>query len=214
MKRDDGAALLSDLLTDPEEFARTGRGNALLEVYFAGFPKDSLVELLRSDNLSVQRTAAFIASELGAAAGELVVEMPRLLRASDPHVVWYACEVIAVCAYNEHVALFANVARMLELPSGPLVRLAMRLICRAERAQLEGANEEMRNNAPVAHLRGLAVLLTDDASVEIVDGMLQAQDLLLRRYGAIAACRHRGTRPQLITLVAASEDPDISSICG
>lgn len=210
----DGASLVHEMLKAPQRFSEAGRAYMLLQAYFAGFPKETLRPLLESDDVWVQRSAGFIVSELGSAAADLVSAFPQLLKSPDAHVIWYAMEALAICATGENADLFAHVVRMLESPSDPLRRLAMRLMARVDASQLEGVRRylDAQGDQVEVHARGLAALTGDQLSEASIAAMVGQSEPLTRRYGAIAASRFRTKFPEVCSLVDASDDPDVRSI--
>ena len=214
MSKPDGSALIHELLAAPAAFCESGRAYNLLQAYFAGFPKETLRPLLKSDDSSVQRSAAFIVSELGIAASSLVSEFPRLLSSQDQHVVWYAVEALAVCAKGESVSHFAHVVLMLESGLDPIRRLAMRLMARVDHSQLVGAREyfDDQDGRFEPYVRGLSALTNGRLDELGIRAMLEHIDPLVRRFGAIAASRFRSQFPASWLLVKESQDEDVRSI--
>jgi hypothetical protein len=211
MSNVDGARLIEELLADPKKFSESGRAYILLQAYFAGFPKETLRPLLESDDVWVQRTASFVVSELGRDAASLASAFPRLLNSRDEHVVWYAMEALAVCATAE--GSLAPVVLMLESPSEPLRRLAMRLLARVDTSLLEGAHRyfDVQGGRVEAHIRGLAALTDKQLSEASIATMVGQSEPLTRRYGAIAASRFRTQFPGTRSFVDASDDADVRS---
>jgi hypothetical protein len=216
-KEQGGQELIEELLSRPREFDSRGGGYALLQFYFEGLPIDTLRPLLRSDNLFVQRTAAFIASELGDRASILLDDIAQLTSSADGHVQWYAMEVIAVCSKGERAEMFAHVIRALESDSAPVRRLAMRLTANADISQLEAVSTLFghQDDAHETHRQALAKLTAGErtAFATIFD-MTHDANPLVRRYGAIAAKRLAGQCLDLVSQARSSEDPDVQDLCG
>lgn len=204
--------LIDDLMTDPQRFDEDGRAHALLQRYFAGLPLDTLRPLLRSDNVFVQRTASFIASELGSQASGVIDDVVSLVSSSDMHVQWYPMEALAVCARGEHVEEFAHVVEMLANTEVPLRRLAMRLVANAELPQLEAARRHFESSGQChgTHQQGLLALIAGSRiGPAVIVAMLGDGDALVRRYGAIAARRLMREYPDLISQVQSTDDPEL-----
>jgi len=216
-----GERLINDLLADPRKFDEDGRAYALLQIYFAGFPLDTLRLLLRNDDIFVQRAAAFIASELGGKASSLVDDIVPLVSSTDRHVQWYAMEVLAVCGEGEHVEKFAVVIQMLKSNDVALRRLAMRLIANADVSQLEAARRYFatrgashESHETETHHQALVTLVARNrVEPPVVAAMIKDTDPLVRRYGAIMAARLVSEYPNLILEARASDDPDLQSFC-
>lgn len=207
-----GERLIGELLADPRKFDKDGRAYDLLQSYFAGLPLDTLRPLLRSDNVFVQRTASFIASELGGEARSLVDDTIPLIDSSDIHVACYAMEVLLVCCEGEHAKKFAHLVRTLESNDEVRRNHAMRLISNADASQLEAARRSFEALDPQAqaHASGLASLVAGDRlQPAVVTAMMRDADPLIQRYGAIAAKRLLRSFPDLITGAGIGDDPDL-----
>lgn len=207
-----GERLIRDLLADPKQFDEAGRAYDLLQAYFAGLPLETLRPLLRSDDVFVQRSAAFVASELGREAWSLVDDVIPLLRSTDRHVSYYAMEVLTVCCEGVHAELFAHVARMVDSDDDVLRALAMRLVSNADRSQLEAAQRlfDTSNPRQRTHSNALRTLAAGDrVEPGVIAAMIHDADPLVRRYGAIAAKRLLRESPSLMLEVGASEDADL-----
>lgn len=188
-----GAAQLIDMMkADPEGFHSSGKAYDLLQFYFHGYPLDTLRPLLQSGNRYILRCVSFIASELAIQAWPLAEEMIPLLQSEDPHIVWDAVEVLAVCSVDGKVSLYSHIVRMLESGFPPIRELAAWLMSRAEVSQLIAARQWFEKQPDGAlHSIGLGVLLGDQGPSESAE---HASNDLLRLYAEIAAERHRPER--------------------
>jgi hypothetical protein len=212
MNDPDGERLISDLLANPRKFNEDGRAYALLQFYFDGFPLETLRLLLRSDDVFVQRSASFIASELGSEARSLVDDAIPLLSSMDLHVSCYAMEVLTVCCDGEHAEKFVHVVRMLESDDEFRRNHAMYLVSNADVSQLEAARRvfEAPNSHNRTHEHGLTLLVGGDRlQPTVVTAMMHNTDPLIRRYGVIAAKRLLREFPHLIAEARSSDDSDL-----
>lgn len=212
MEDNRGERLLAELLADPRKFDDAGRAYDLLQSYFAGFPLETLRPLLQSQDEFIQRSAAFIASELGSQARSLVDDIVGLLASADLQVRYYAMEVLTVCCEGDQAEKFAHVARMLESEEEVLRALAMRLVSNADVSQLEAAARHFETSSSYdrSHALGLRSLALQASNVpSLVTEMIGSADPLTRRYGAIAAGRLHSEYPQLLMEVGRSEDADL-----
>lgn len=213
MSESEAVALLEELLKNPTEFNERGRAYALLQEYFAGFPVETLRPLLRSEDGSIQRSAAFIVSELGVKGEALIAELPPLLVASDVHVVWYAMESLAVCSKGANAEKFGDVILMMESPREPIRRLAMRLMTRVQEEQLDAARRLFeRQDARSLHAEMLRVVLEREPAEACIASMINDPDPITRRYGAIAAKRNSLRFPGLIAAMRSSGDEDVRDL--
>jgi hypothetical protein len=213
MNAPDGLQLIDDLLAEPQRFDEGTRGYDLLQFYLGGqLSVDTLRDLLQHKSVFVQRTAAFIASELGYRARSLVDDVVPLVRSKDRHIANYAMEVLTVCARLEHSAKFVHVVRTLESPDNGLRSLAMALVTNADVSQLEAAAHAFDNSNPHdrSHKQGLAVLLGgSDVSTEVAAKMMLHDDPILRSYGAIAMKRLQKQNPSLHIDIESVSDPTL-----
>src|SRR5947209_7036251 len=92
-----GETLLRDLQDDPGKSFDQGRAYDLLQAYFHGFPLDTLRPFLKSESLPARKAAAFVVSELGGQARELVDDVISLLGSHDRYLCYHALEVLSVC---------------------------------------------------------------------------------------------------------------------
>lgn len=201
MNAPDGLQLINELLAEPQSFDEGTRGYDLLQFYLEKeLSVETLRDLLRHESLFVQRTAAFIASELGYRARSLVDDVVPLVRSTDRHIANYAMEVLTVCATMEHAEKFAHVVRVLEHPDNGLKSLAMALVANADVSQLKATARvfDSTNLRDRRHVHGLAALLNaSNLAAEEITKMMQSDDPLYRCYGAIAARRLKKQLPNL-----------------
>ena len=152
-----------------------------------------------------------MASELGARAAALVDCIPPLLQSMDPHVRWYAAEVLAVCATGPLAGESAHLVRVLEDSEAPLRRLAIRLLSRISRSQVEAAARVLAKDD--WHDAALGILLADaSADCIAVESALRDADPVVRRCAAVAALRTGGAGGPAVELLAASDDEDLRSV--
>jgi hypothetical protein len=209
-----GETLIRDLLANPDKFSDGGRAYDLLQAYFHGFPLGTLRPLLRSESLPVRKAAAFVVSELGAQARELVDDVIPLLESGDRYLGYHALEVLSVCCDGDLAAQFAFVTKALDSDDEVLRTLAMRLVSVATDSQLEGAQRSLKSAgaSQAIHESGLLRLLEGhQIDPSLVATMINDPTPLTRRYGAIAARRLSKEKPGLFVEVGASADPDLRS---
>jgi hypothetical protein len=205
--------LLRRLLENPEQFESCGEGNALLKEHFNGAPVGLLAPLLRHNNVSVRGTAMFVANELGAHASELIDEVIPLINDSDAHIQWDALESVMVCSTGVHADKFVHVVRELENCNSSICRLAMRLVSNASVSQIETGirlAKTLDSNQAV-HERGMQAI-RDWMQInngEVIE-MLNAENDLTKKYGAIVAKRRIDQSPELIQHAANNENNLVS----
>jgi HEAT repeat protein len=204
--------LLRELRADSKGFVERGRGYALLQQFFGGESIESLRELLRSDDVFVQRTAMFVASELGSRARPLLADVCPLLQSKDVHVAFNVLEVIAVCAVDCDMPYYEHIVLCLDNIDKVLRKLAMYLMSRAEESLLVGVRDAMLSNRSLTdkHIFGFDILIGNAADPQTIKALLFDDDVLRRSYAAIAARRSAGKWPELMDAVKASDDPVLS----
>lgn len=212
MEADEGDRLVDELLADPQRFDEEGRAYQLLQCYFSGYPRETLRPLLRSDERLVQKAAAFIISELGVDARDLLDDIVSLMQSGDRYLKYQAMEALTVCADGKQAEKFAYVPLELEDDDAVLKKLAMRLVANADSSQLAAAADFLTRECRWRkHSRALLSLANEDMlTVDEVVRMVRDSDALIRRYGAIAARRLRHRYPKMVSEVSlATEDPDL-----
>ncbi|MES2789348.1 MAG: hypothetical protein V4719_06980 [Planctomycetota bacterium] len=204
--------LIRELLSDPVDFENRGRGNELLQFYGDGISLDSLLPLLSHHHVSVRGTAMFVAAELGVRGRPLVDAIAPLVDDSDSHIAWDAMESIFLCTTDTFMERFVVVVKQLGNSSRPLRHLAMRLISKADLAQLLGARsrcEELGEDALV-HAKCLQILIDSESGEgRNVREMLDSNIELVRLYGAIAANRLYRMHPELLEYAASNSNQDV-----
>jgi hypothetical protein len=199
--------LIKEMLSDEQ-----GAAYQLLQHYFSGLPIESLTPLLCHKNSYVRKGAMFIASELGEKVQILIDSIAPLVHDLDKHTAWYAMESILLCASGAYSDRFIAVVGELDNNAEPLRRLAMRLISKGNRSQLEGAKrrcEELGDSASI-HEECLQTLIDGDrVESNAVRQMLDSNNQLVRFYGAIAANRLRWVYPELLDYAASNTNPDV-----
>jgi hypothetical protein len=209
---DTGKQLIDQLLEDPFEFDKKGRAYQLLQCYFDGYPRETLRPLLKSDNRLVQKAAAFIISELGGDARDLLDAIIPLMQSGDRYLKYQAMEALTVCADAEQAEKFIYVPLELEGDDEVLRSLAMRLMVNADSNQLAAAGRVMdAEGGRDVHSRALATLASEKAlELDRVTRMLSDPAPLVRRYGAIAAKRLWKRLPSFLSRACSiTDDPEL-----
>lgn len=208
-----GEELVRELLENPEAFTERGDANELLQEYFHGRSLNTLRPLLAHGDRLVRRSAAFIASELGARSQPLIHQVAPLVHDNDPHTRWYAVESVAVCSVGANAEMFILVVKQLEDDNDWMRRLAMRLMSYSDQDQIRAAYGICSRLETTAfqHSQGLKLLQRRDlVKKEQVIEMLESSTTLPRKYGAIAAVRLFDRFPGLIENATQNSDEDVS----
>jgi hypothetical protein len=209
--KDRGSKLIASLLANPKKFDDSGNAYELLQEYFAGYPISSLRELLRSEISLVQKSAIFVAAELGRAAKELLDDIVPFLAAEGRFFRYHALEIIAACATGEDAQKFQHVILALEGDDQILRGLAMRLAARVDQSAISAVFQLAGGGVPALqiHSSGLSLLMSDAPTAERIRKFIRSETPLMRRYGAIAARRTCSSHPEFMADVATSDDAEL-----
>ncbi|HPF25542.1 MAG TPA: hypothetical protein P5528_02850 [Steroidobacteraceae bacterium] len=212
-----GNPLIAELLDDPARFKQEGHAYQLLEEYFSGFPVETLRPLMRHENGLVRHAALWVASELGEQACVLLGDAIPLIASDDRFESYHALEIAAVCAVGDQVERFVAVVAGLESSDGVIRGLTMRLMSRADAAQLRAAAAAAVGDTRLAevHKRGLELLaIGDTVDPNAIKRFLTSEDGVARSYGAIAAKRLSNKYPELLEVAASLPDTSVSKFAG
>ena len=216
MAKSSGKKLIQELLSNPDKFDNDGKAYQLLQDYFEGYPIETLRRLLQSDNQMVIRSAIWIASELGKEAYILVPEVRPLVHSSNRFIRYYAIEILMVCSFADYAQDFIHVVRAIESDDEVISCLSMDLVSRADAPRINSVVPLLSTTkkANKQHIVGLSRLIKSETldSQEIV-AMLNDEDPILRKYGAIIASKIYDKHPEVIADGASSSDPVISKFC-
>ena len=207
-------SVFDDLYADPEAFWRSGKAYELLQKYFCGLPIGTLSPLLRERQMFVVRSAVFVASELGAGARPVVLDVLPLMNSSDRYIAYNALEVIMACS-GQDGGHFLEIVMALNNEDEVVRRLAMYCIARANETQLSRAfqeAEEAKTVSPALRYGLRFVLDLEPTKEHQVLKMLQSPVRAERQFGAISAIRLLDSRPDLLDAVNGSKDCDLQSL--
>jgi hypothetical protein len=207
-----GQQLVDELLTDSARFDEEGKGYDLLQEYFEGFPLNTLRALLSNEDYMVKRAAIWIVAELGEAGNELINDVIHLLNYEDRYIKYYALESIMVFSSSVNFARFEHIIYKLHDDDPAIRQLAMRLVSNANESQVEATLQSITADKPYAntHKFGLNTLLNADLiDAEAFGRMIDDNNVLTKKYGAIASKRSFKKNPKVINYVSSSDDPDV-----
>lgn len=209
-----GNPLIAELLADPARFKQEGRAYQLLDEYFSGLSIETLRPLLHHESGLVRHAALWVTSELGEQARVLLKDTIPLIASSDRFESYHALEIAAVCAVGDQIERFVAVAEGLESGDDVIRGLTMRLMSRADAAQLRAAAAAAVYEMPRAevHKRGMDLLsIGDMADPDAIKAFLTSEDALTRCYGAIAAKRLRNKHPELLEMAKSVPDANVNT---
>ena len=205
-----GVELINQLKNEPEMFYNEGKSYQLLQEYFEGFQKDTLRELFYFENVWIRRVATWIASELGADGSDLLKDVLTQIDDEDSYICSYALQMVANCAYDEHIDDFVRVFSFLGYNNQAVRLSVMTILLGLSHQRINEAYTRMANNKKYdnSHRKGLLALLdADNLTSSAIVQMVSNSDAIIRKYGIIAAAKLFDKYPQLI--IGATNDGDL-----
>lgn len=205
--------LLDALFKDPKKFAKQGKAYQLLQLYFKGLDKQTLIPMLRSADEYIVSAGTFICSELGSEAKELVAEVIPLLGNTYVEIRYESFEIVMVCSAYENPENFIHIVKALEDEEQIIRILAMKLLSNSTDQQISKAISNINTFLIAnrnAHLEGLSLMLDTEKLIdEEIESLINSKDILLRKYGAVLARRKFASNPTLIKSSLNNEDEDV-----
>ena len=202
MKENKGYQLIEDLKSNPIAFSKFGKSYDLLQEYFGGLSLETLIPLLQSDDLAIQRPTIWVISELAGNGCSLLPYVLRLVDSADDYIRYYALECILLCAKGRYIKEFVHLIRSVDDDSSSIKILAMKLLANAEDIQLRTGLElvvEYQIENYQIHWLGLSSLLNHDQLEDhaIID-MLNSKIPLTQQYGVMVAGRRYENSPEFL----------------
>jgi HEAT repeat protein len=208
-----GDQLIRKILADPIVADADGRWpDQLLMEIRKGFPCKNLRLLLASPSGDAVKIGAWIASELGPSGAELVQAVARRLQHPLKAVRLYVLDCIYLWATPENGREIAGALRLLEDDDKGVRWKAMDSLLYASPEQLAAALEYLERTDPSSpQVAGLwwLVDLTEPDVAEQIAAQLNSDEVVVRKYAAVAAAQASETAPQLLEQALASDDADI-----
>jgi hypothetical protein len=174
-----------------------------------GYPASNLSRLIRSDNEQAVKTGAWLVSELGVRASQIIDEVAFLLEHPVRNARYYAIEAVLVAATGENGDLLAKAVMLIADPDDAVRRMAMRLLARATPEQLAAAVPHLRDNKVADLTRWLLSGGSDPARVPEAIDKLGDPDRRVRMFAAAAAARVARRESHALEFAAQSSDKDI-----
>ena len=213
MENKTGKELIDQLKLDPALFCKRGRDHDLLNEFFKGLPFEYLIPLLQSDDQDILKPAVSIVSELGRKACDLLPYIVPLVNNNDRFIRYYVLESIFLCASDNNLKEFIHIINGISDKDDGVRRLVMRLLARAENSQIEaGLGLVEKNKIPdyLLHQNGLTKLLNAKNLLESeVIVLLDSEEPLIQKYGAMIAKRVYKTNPALLSYALLSTNSDV-----
>lgn len=207
-----GDELVELLLAGEMDAEEEGRAaNDLLSAVMRGYPAHNLSPLIHSDNPRAVETGAFVVSELGKKAAEIMSEVDFLLSQQWWRARFDAIDAALAGASSDHGAVLAKAVMLISDSEQPVRKKALRFLAKATRDQLRAA-------APYLADRHVAVLVTwlatdgsDPAHLPDMLNRLHDPDKQTRMFGAAAVGRVAEADRRGLERAAASDDSEVRS---
>jgi hypothetical protein len=184
--------------------------NDLLLKVLRGYPAQNLGRLIHSDNTEAVKSGAFVVSELGAQAAEVLDEVGFLLSHPVRNARYDALDAALTGASAEHGAILAKAIMLVNDPDYAVRKKAIKFLANSTRDQLDAAIPFLADHHLGDLVAWLAALRNDAAQPDILS-RLHDLDKTTRMFAAAAAARVAASDRRGIEQAAASSDPEIRS---
>jgi len=189
MKNEIGYELIEDLLFDPSDFFNQGKTYDLLNKFFKGLPVETLIPLLTSSEIDVQKSAIWIASELASNACILIPYIAPLVESKEKYIRYYALECVMLCAKGQYISYILYLINSINDDENMVMAHSMKLVSNTDKTQLIAGIEiinETKDKDYQLHIEGLTKLINvDNLTEKEVINMIDSNKPLIQRYGAI-----------------------------
>jgi hypothetical protein len=193
---------------DPEE--EGAAANELLAQVQRGYPAENLSRLTRSGSSRAVANGAFVVSELGAQAAQIIDEVDFLLDHPLRDARFDALDAALTSASGEHGAILAKAVMLFADPDEAVRWKALNFLAKATPDRLAAALLYLPDH--VADLAAwLASAGSDPASLAEIRSRLHAPQKEIRMFAAAAAARVAETNRQAMEEAGLSGDPEIRS---
>ncbi|GAA0188736.1 hypothetical protein GCM10009122_47930 [Fulvivirga kasyanovii] len=203
-------------MIDPFLLIKNGDSYRLLQYYYNGLPLDTLGPLIIHSDPDIQLESLWILSELGeTACNHFLDHLVSLFPIKDEGINHFYLECIFLGTLDGN-ANFKLVVKEIENESKYVVKSAMMLISNARIPQLESiANpinraDQLLYSFPI-HLNGIKLLINPDQ--EKILKMISDDNILMQKYGAMAAKKSFDINPKLLESGTHSKYETIAEFC-
>jgi hypothetical protein len=207
-----GLRFIEELKNDPEMFCKERKPYALLQEYFKGFSKETLRALFYFENKDIRQVAIWITSELGRNGIDLLKEVVTQVNDADPHIRFWAMEIVAHFAFGEYFDEFIKVISYLEHSDQKIRRSVMLIISGLSGSRIHEACVYLANKNILSdsHKKGLLSLVDVNAlTPPEITHMIESDDAIIRKYGIVAARKLYKKYPQIIDEAMNAQDLDV-----
>ncbi|MCF6471091.1 hypothetical protein FAF44_22205 [Nonomuraea sp. MG754425] len=212
MQAPTGDDLIARILTYPADDAGLGvLANDLLDEFHAGYPVTNLRTLLHSGDAKLVRTGAWLLSELGEPAGELIGEVSALLAGPLRQVRFLAIDVVLVTAQSWNGPLIAQVMELGADPESSVRWKVLGFLADATTEQLTAGAVSLAPGRVKEQAEWLVRHDDEEPDPQDVVTRLAGPDPLARLFAAAVAARWADEQPDLLLRATAVPDEEISS---
>jgi hypothetical protein len=210
-----GDELIEFLLSEEADPDEQGvAANDLLAQVQHGYPAQNLSRLIHSSSSRAVANGAFVVSELGAQAAQIINEVDFLLDHPLRDARFDALDAALTSASGEHGAVLAKAVMLIADPDQAVRKKAIKFLANATRDQLAAAIPYLADRHVADLVTWLDSAGSDPASLPEIRSRLHAPDKPTRMFAAAAAARVAEITRQGIEDAAASDDSDIRSFAG
>ncbi|MBB5082221.1 hypothetical protein [Nonomuraea endophytica] len=211
MQTQTGDALVARILARPDDETRGQVANDLLDELFGGYPVENIRTLLRSGDDDAVQNGAWLLSELGERADELLDEVPGLLAHPRLQVRFFAVEFVLLATDERHGDVIAHVLTSSRDPDTAIRWKVLHFLATASTEQLMAGLSRLTDPEVGRLTAWLVASDTEDPDPgEVVAGM-EGEDPVARLFAAAISTRMAEDDPALLRHAARVRDEEISS---
>jgi hypothetical protein len=188
--------------------------NDLLREVLRGYPAQNLGRLIHSGSNKAVANGAFVVSELGAQAAQIIDEVDFLLGHPLRDARFDALDAALTAASTEHGAILAKAVMLVDDADQAVRWKALRFLTNSTRDQLTAAAPYLEDGHVASLVTWLASPGSDPANLPEIRSRLPDPDKATRMFAAAAAARVAGTSRQALEDAAVSDDPDVRTFAG
>jgi hypothetical protein len=185
--------------------------NDLLGQVLRGYPAQNLSRLIHSESNKAVDSGAFVISELGARAAQILDEVDFLLSHPSRNARFDALDAALTSASDEDGAVLAKAIMLVADPDDAVRWKALQFLARSTPDQLAASVSFLMDDHVAALVAWLAAAGNDATHLPGVLGRLSESDKTTRMFAAAAAARVAPTDRRGIEQAAALNDPEIRS---
>jgi hypothetical protein len=185
--------------------------NDLLREVLRGYPAQNLGRMIHSDNTEAVKSGAFVVSELGAQAAQVLAEVGFLLSHSVRNARYEALDAALVGASPEHGEILAKAIMLVNDPDYAVRKKAIKFLANSTPDQLAAAIPSLADQHVVELVAWLAAVGNDAAHLPDILSRLHDPDKTTRMFAAAAAARVAQTDRRCVEQAGETSDPEIRS---